>query len=37
MCDIDTTPSGNGIVDIQDMRVIAGNLFEEIPPAEEVE
>jgi hypothetical protein len=37
LCDIGPTPFGDGVVDVQDLIVIAGHLFEEIPPAEEVE
>jgi len=37
LCDIGPTPFGDGIVDVQDLIVIAGHLFEEFPPAEELE
>jgi len=37
LCDIGPTPFGDGIVDVEDLIVIAGHLFEEIPPAEAVE
>jgi len=37
LCDIGPTPFGDGVVDVQDLIVLAGHLFEEIPPAEEVE
>lgn len=33
LCDIAPSPLGDGFVDIQDLIVIAGHLFEEIPPA----
>jgi Tol biopolymer transport system component len=36
-CDIGPTPFGDGVVDVQDLIVLAEHLFEEIPPAEEVE
>jgi len=36
-CDIGPTPLGDGIVDVQDLIVLAEHLFEEIPPAEPVE
>ena len=37
LCDIGPIPWGDGIVDVQDLIVLAEHLFEEIPPAEEVE
>jgi len=37
LCDIGPTPFGDGIVDVQDLIVLAKHLFEEIPPAEPVE
>lgn len=37
LCDIGPTPFGDGVVDVQDMIVLAEHLFEEIPPVEEVE
>ena len=37
LCDIGPTPFGDGIVDVQDLIVLAEHLFEEIPPAEPVE
>jgi len=37
LCDIGPTPFGDGIVDVQDLIVLAEHLFEENPPAEEVE
>ena len=37
LCDIGPTPFGDGVVDVQDLIVLAEHLFEEIPPAEEVE
>jgi len=30
-------PWGDGVVDVQDLIVLDEHLFEEIPPAEEVE
>ena len=33
MCDIGSMPWGDGIVDIEDLIVLAEHLFEEIPPA----
>jgi len=30
-------PFGDGVVDVQDLIILAGHLFEEIPPAEEAE
>jgi len=36
-CDIGPTPLGDGIVDVQDLIVLAEHLFEEIPPVEPVE
>jgi hypothetical protein len=37
LCDIGPTPFGDGIVDVQDLIVIAGHLFEEFPPADPIE
>jgi len=37
LCDIGPMPWGDGVVDVQDLIVIAEHLFEEIPPAEPVE
>ena len=37
LCDIGPMPWGDGIVDVQDLIVLAEHLFEEIPPAEPVE
>ena len=37
LCDIGLMPWGDGIVDVQDLIVLAEHLFEEIPPAEPVE
>ena len=34
LCDIGPTPFGDGVVDVQDLIVLAEHLFEEIPPAE---
>jgi Tol biopolymer transport system component len=34
LCDIGPTPFGDGIVDVQDLIVLAEHLFEEIPPVE---
>ena len=34
LCDIGTSPLGDGIVDVQDLIVFAEHLFEEIPPVE---
>ena len=34
LCDIGPTPLGDGIVDVQDLIVLAEHLFEEIPPVE---
>ncbi len=36
-CDIGPTPWGDGIVDVQDLIVLAEHLFEEYPPVEPVE
>jgi hypothetical protein len=33
MCDIGPMPWGDGIVDVQDLIVLAEHLFEEFPPA----
>ena len=37
LCDIGPTPLGDGIVDVQDLIVLAEHLFEEYPPVEPVE
>ena len=37
LCDIGPMPWGDGIVDVQDLIVLAEHLFEEIPPIEPVE
>ena len=37
LCDIGPMPWGDGIVDVQDLIILAEHLFEEIPPAEPVE
>jgi hypothetical protein len=37
LCDIGSTPFGDGVVDVQCMIELAEHLFEEFPPAEEVE
>jgi hypothetical protein len=37
LCDIGPMPWGDGIVDVQDLIVLAEHLFEEIPPTEPVE
>jgi len=37
LCDIAPPPLGDGFVDVQDLIVIAGHLFEEFPPVELVE
>ena len=34
LCDIAPPPFGDGIVDVQDLIVLAGHLFEETPPIE---
>jgi len=34
LCDIGPTPFGDGIVDVQDLIVLAEHLFEEIPPVQ---
>jgi Tol biopolymer transport system component len=34
LCDIGPMPWGDGIVDVEDLKVLAEHLFEEIPPAE---
>jgi len=34
LCDIGPMPWGDGVVDVQDLIVLAEHLFEEIPPAE---
>jgi hypothetical protein len=36
-CDIGPMPWGDGVVDVQDLIVLAEHLFEEIPPVESVE
>ncbi len=37
LCDIGPMPWGDGIVDVQDLIVLAEHLFEEVPPIEPVE
>jgi Tol biopolymer transport system component len=37
LCDIGPMPWGDGVVDIQDLIVLAEHLFEEFPPAEPAE
>jgi hypothetical protein len=37
LCDIGPMPWGDGVVDVQDLIVLAEHLFEETPPVEEVE
>jgi hypothetical protein len=37
LCDIGPMPWGDGVVDVEDLIVIAGHLFEEIHSAEETE
>jgi Tol biopolymer transport system component len=37
LCDIGPMPWGDGIVDVQDLIVLAEHLFEEIPPTEPAE
>jgi predicted outer membrane repeat protein len=37
ICDISPIPFGDGIVDVQDLIILAEHLFEEIPPTELVE
>jgi hypothetical protein len=37
LCDIGPTPLGDGIVDLQDLIVLAEHLFEEFPPTEPIE
>ena len=37
LCDIGPMPWGDGIVDVQDLIVLAEHLFEEVPPVELVE
>ena len=37
LCDIGPMPWGDGIVDVQDLIILAEHLFEEIPPVEPVE
>ena len=34
LCDIGPMPWGDGIVDVEDLKVLAEHLFEEVPPAE---
>ena len=34
LCDIDPMPLGDGIVDVEDLIVLAEHLFEEVPPAQ---
>jgi hypothetical protein len=37
LCDIGPMPWGDGIVDVQDLIVLAEHLFEEFPPTEPIE
>ncbi len=37
LCDMGPMPWGDGIVDVQDLIVLAEHLFEEFPPVEQVE
>ena len=37
LCDIGPTPFGDGIVDVQDLIVLAEHLFEEFPPVDPVD
>ena len=37
LCDVGPMPWGDGIIDVQDLIVIAEHLFEEFPPAESAE
>jgi Tol biopolymer transport system component len=37
LCDVGPMPWGDGIVDVQDLIILAEHLFEEFPPAEPVE
>jgi hypothetical protein len=37
LCDIGPMPWGDGIVDVQDLIVLAEHLFEEVPPPEPLE
>ena len=37
LCDVGPMPWGDGVVDVQDLIVLAEHLFEESPPAEPVE
>jgi len=37
LCDIGPMPWGDGVVDIQDLIILAEHLFEEIPPSELIE
>ena len=37
LCDIGPMPWGDGIVDVQDLIVLAEHLFEEFPPTEIVD
>ena len=34
LCDIGPTPFGDGVVDVQDLIVLAEHLFEELPPSQ---
>ena len=34
LCDVGPMPWGDGIVDVQDLIVVAEHLFEEFPPVE---
>jgi hypothetical protein len=33
-CDIGPMPCGDGVVDVQDLIVLAEHLFEEVPPVQ---
>jgi hypothetical protein len=37
LCDIGPMPWGDGVVDVEDLIVLAEHLFEEVPPAEPIE
>jgi len=37
LCDIGPMPWGDGVVDVQDLIVLAEHLFEEVPPIEPIE
>ena len=34
LCDIGPMPWGDGIIDVQDLIVLAEHLFEEVPPTQ---